>query len=637
LNLAIQLSDFALRVNHPYENSSKGCFHLNFEGISINILRQHVSEKLLTISVISDIGQANINYDMRRLSEILGFPKAWYNRSIARRLFLGESSRAKQANEPAQPHNSVNENWETAVRVSTVLRELRVDMNIGNVLGKTVWVTEQLAYHGAFDMRSSRKNDIKNVVSLSKTKIESRSGLLGGVISMCGFRSACLWRERCTKDSAHEMKVSLDEVSLRLEYHSTVILLSKLSDAQLLVIDDSLLDDSPPRAKANCDMRWGEFDLLLCKSTSKNLVQGGRKVKDFVKQQINTGSEAFRTMFAQTSNLEEKRRGPLEKSNDDKYQRHWPPIFNRHPVASHQLGGESRLRGQELSIVCFDGDFRSADHWVVFSVHLPDISFSSGVYSAPEDDAQDRLNIFIFQTFIFNLGRAIERVPNFDNDKLGAFVLHVSRNKARRPGAQADVRDWIHYAVPPINEAEPEKSKENVHVIFALPQTEVTLKTEQIQPLKLPAFPEESKVSCVFVAEFHDQPLKVTMSTNEIIFLTNFVREYLREHKSVLSNEEMPDGDDDDPLGNSTDPRAYMCRTWKLDPLTRFMYKHTVLECPGVDSIIKQLGFKHAKLTIPKWFQRGLLDGLDSTHALFTAKLLDVYRKIKNPAKSQMQ
>ena len=147
------------------------------------------------------------------------------------------------------------------------------------------------------------------------------------------------------------------------------------------------------------------------------------------------------------------------------------------------------------------------------------------------------------------------------------------------------------------------------------------------------------------------------MSTNEIIFLTNFVREYLREHKSVLSNEgnlkftkfelnlfvEMPDGDDDDPLGNSTDPRAYMCRTWKLDPLTRFMYKHTVLECPGVDSIIKQLGFKHAKvsdsflskykifqLTIPKWFQRGLLDGLDSTHALFTAKLLDVYRKIKN-------
>jgi hypothetical protein len=27
------------------------------------------------------------------------------------------------------------------------------------------------------------------------------------------------------------------------------------------------------------------------------------------------------------------------------------------------------------------------------------------------------------------------------------------------------------------------------------------------------------------------------MSTNEIIFLTNFVREYLREHKSVLSNE----------------------------------------------------------------------------------------------------
>ena len=29
-------------------------------------------------------------YDMRRLSEILAFPKAWYRRTLVRRLFLGE-------------------------------------------------------------------------------------------------------------------------------------------------------------------------------------------------------------------------------------------------------------------------------------------------------------------------------------------------------------------------------------------------------------------------------------------------------------------------------------------------------------------------------------------------------------------
>lgn len=29
---------------------------------------------------------------MRRLTEILAFPKAWYRRSIARRMFLGDQS-----------------------------------------------------------------------------------------------------------------------------------------------------------------------------------------------------------------------------------------------------------------------------------------------------------------------------------------------------------------------------------------------------------------------------------------------------------------------------------------------------------------------------------------------------------------
>ncbi len=39
---------------------------------------------------ICDIGSASFKYDMRRLTEILALPKAWYRRTLARRLFLGE-------------------------------------------------------------------------------------------------------------------------------------------------------------------------------------------------------------------------------------------------------------------------------------------------------------------------------------------------------------------------------------------------------------------------------------------------------------------------------------------------------------------------------------------------------------------
>ena len=39
-----------------------------------------------------DIGSASFKYDMRRLLEILALPKAWYRRTLARRMFLGEET-----------------------------------------------------------------------------------------------------------------------------------------------------------------------------------------------------------------------------------------------------------------------------------------------------------------------------------------------------------------------------------------------------------------------------------------------------------------------------------------------------------------------------------------------------------------
>ncbi|KAJ8972132.1 hypothetical protein NQ314_000358 [Rhamnusium bicolor] len=48
---------------------------------------------------IIDIGSASFKYDMRRLTEILAFPKAWYRRSIVRRMFLGDLSMSAPFNE----------------------------------------------------------------------------------------------------------------------------------------------------------------------------------------------------------------------------------------------------------------------------------------------------------------------------------------------------------------------------------------------------------------------------------------------------------------------------------------------------------------------------------------------------------
>ncbi|KAL8206995.1 UNVERIFIED_CONTAM: hypothetical protein K2H54_038620, partial [Gekko kuhli] len=63
-----------------------------FESPSTSKTASKMDTTLINISAVCDIGSASFKYDMRRLSEILAFPRAWYRRSIARRLFLGDQT-----------------------------------------------------------------------------------------------------------------------------------------------------------------------------------------------------------------------------------------------------------------------------------------------------------------------------------------------------------------------------------------------------------------------------------------------------------------------------------------------------------------------------------------------------------------
>ena len=50
------------------------------------------------------------------------------------------------------------------------------------------------------------------------------------------------------------------------------------------------------------------------------------------------------------------------------------------------------------------------------------------------------------------------------------------------------------------------------------------------------------------------------------------------------------------------------------------------IEAVGVDFILQKLGFQHARLTIPKWMQRGAMDPLDKILSLLVDKLIIVLR-----------
>lgn len=62
----------------------------------------------LIYSALCDIGSAAFSYDMRRLTEILDVPKAWYKRSLMQRLFLGREGAYATQTSMNQTKSSTN-------------------------------------------------------------------------------------------------------------------------------------------------------------------------------------------------------------------------------------------------------------------------------------------------------------------------------------------------------------------------------------------------------------------------------------------------------------------------------------------------------------------------------------------------
>lgn len=59
------------------------------------------------------------------------------------------------------------------------------------------------------------------------------------------------------------------------------------------------------------------------------------------------------------------------------------------------------------------------------------------------------------------------------------------------------------------------------------------------------------------------------------------------------------------------------------------------IEPYGIDYILNKLGFSHARTTIPKWLQRGVLDPLDKVEAMLMLQLLLMARENDSEDKDQ--
>ncbi|XP_032872772.1 transmembrane protein KIAA1109 homolog isoform X2 [Amblyraja radiata] len=368
---------------------------------------------------------------------------------------------------------------------------------------------------------------------------------------------------------------------------------------------------------------------------------------------------------------------------DAAHHRHWPEILKviagcqislfqmPLPEDAVQLGGSMSLHGNHMTLACFHGpNFRSKS-WALFHLEEPNIAFWTEAQKIWEDGASDH-STYIVQTLDFHLGHnTMVTKPGGALESPMATITKITRRRHENPPhGVATVQEWFNYVTAMRNEelnllrnvnANTVDHKATIksssllsgfrgtanynhetETIFALPRMQLDFKSIHMQEPQEPSLQDANskpKVECSVVTEFTDH-ICVTMDAELIMFLHDLVSAYLKEKEKAIfpprvlamrSGQKSPIISHDDRSTNknkeeviytTVDWREFVCNTWHLEPTLRLIsWTGRKIDPVGVDYILQKLGFHHARITIPKWVQRGVMDPLDKVLSVLIKKL----------------
>ncbi|XP_077518913.1 transmembrane protein KIAA1109 homolog tweek [Amblyomma americanum] len=728
------LADFSLYIFHPYGGAKKmaaaatadasplavterkDSLSLQVEFVKVNMSRsRHIGadngRALIRFSALCDVGSASFKYDMRRLTEILAFPKAWYRRSIARRMFLGDPATAgsafgDQAEDSAETSSSSGtlspsradsfpfgslelgspeeeaapspqerpapprgQAWETLLLYALNLSRLNVHMNMGNVMGNTSWLTQGFRSQGRLAIDSRGHKDLNLAVDLDGSSLDAKGGIVGGAIELSRIHTHMGLQESWGREPVHTLTLALWAAESRLDYMGSSVLMGRVSQLAVELRDEWRLCEGCEATKrpallfVHGQVHWDQLQLLISKSTTPDLAKMGAKLEEFFSQQFHSSRRVFSSMRLAgprpRGGAGGGRGGRMGGGPDESrhaHQRHWQGALAlvsglqlgwglRLPLHGTLVGGSMDLRGGNVSLACFHGVSFRSKAWALFSLRQPSIHFAT--------EAQDVLgpqaavDTHVVQHLTFRLGHA---AGSSGNTGSMATVCRISRNVLFPPQFKS-VSEWFQYAFAsselddvgrfPVFEGRPtpQRPPETGHtmeMIFAFPSLELHLKTEQLQGEHSPG-PDDSRpvVECSFVTEFDDH-IFVAVDAEAFFFLHNLIVSYIREKDggAAATKSQSPESERrkrsiaESLESLHRDFRDYQCYTWHLEPTVRLLsWAGKGIEPYGVDYILHKLGFSHARVTIPKWLQRGCMDPLDLFLSLMLERMLKAVRQ----------
>ncbi|XP_036364401.1 transmembrane protein KIAA1109 homolog isoform X4 [Octopus sinensis] len=584
--------------------------------------------------------------------------------------------------------------WETLVLFAVNLSTLDVNVNMSNVMGNTTWATKDIKSQGRLSIDSFGHKNMKVTAGLGSSMLVSKGGVVGGTIDLQDLHTYFTVLEDPEQGNPpdHQSGLSLFAAEARLDYMGSSVLMTRISSLKLHFRDEWLLDadmkpDMPLATKrpailfVHGTLDWDKFHIMISRSTTPDLLKMAAKLEEFFTTYL-TNSKRVLSAFGPIGGSMKSKSSTKRKNSEDLgvsyssvwHHRHWQKVLvvaagcsfsmlpSPLPKEGTILGGTVTLKGNNLSLACFHGfNFRSKS-WAIFTINEPDIIFATEAQKSAEGGT------CIVQDLTFRVGHD---TTQHISEKNMATICKLSRGHYMPPPFTS-VREWFHYAFasaeikdldtfPAIQHDKPEsptehkksrKTQDYSHdreIIFAFPSMQMHFKTKHFQGEHEPSMEEDKPiVECSFITEFEDH-ISVAMDAEVIWFLHDLVSSYIKEkdkstarlgfNASTKANSGIKSPEMErkklivPTVALKQDWRQFECKTWHLEPTVRLVHwASRQIDPIGVDYILQKLGFSHARVTIPKWMQRGFMDPMDKMLAVLVNKLMIVLRDKPNAA-----
>jgi hypothetical protein len=426
----------------------------------------------------------------------------------------------------------------------------------------------------------------------------------------------------CRIDSAYNqatpiMAVRLSNLALRIndlwtpshEFHS-------MMDINTFNNNTASIAETAAKAKFNRDallevyVTWDQFHLMITKSTTPDLLILYYKLIDYFEKQFTESKDYIKEWELDIFYEMRVKQQFIEKAK------------NEQMIKNFQVnGGSIQLKGNNFTLITFHGNNFKANRWAVFSLNEPSLEFATQTHfhGQNEQTIQQNLGFYLGRNKLQKDMASIYCVYRDTTATLTRFqtinewfdYAHSSIDAAGLREFPIFLIDELHSApqLRNINNLKNKKIYEQTKYeeIFHLPSLQVLCDTKQ----------DNDNVSFAFNSDFNGYIL-LTIRTEMFSFLHELIKSYIIEKDIIEDKEEIIPQP-------KPDTRTYDCKIWQLEPTLKLVAKYgSVGAPPGVDELLKYLGLTHAKTTIPKWIQRGLLDNLND--AIY--QLSKVYTKI---------